>query len=190
MTIVHCICEPFSHPVHFASCGVLKAFPCWTGFTSFGTCVFCLLRDNELLGVFLLSHYAGDYHEGEIQLQPIDGDTRMKCAEAKQREKIHTAQYSDLRLAAEVLHGSYCNSRNSETGARRRARANPSPLVQEQEQGRTSRARIGARSRPILSSCDGGSKMPRKHKSEEEGTGDRACILCGASSTVVGVNGR
>jgi methionyl aminopeptidase len=44
----------------------------------------------------------GDYHEGEIQLQPIDGDTRMKCAEAKQREKIHTAQYSDLRLAAEV----------------------------------------------------------------------------------------
>eukprot|EP00667_Euglena_gracilis_P007645 EG_transcript_7727 len=44
----------------------------------------------------------GDFPEGEIMLHPIDGDTRMKSAEARLKEKIHSSEYADLRLAAEV----------------------------------------------------------------------------------------
>eukprot|EP00667_Euglena_gracilis_P029862 EG_transcript_40230 len=44
----------------------------------------------------------GDFPEGEIMLHPIDGDIRMKSAEARLREKVHSSEYSDLRHAAEV----------------------------------------------------------------------------------------
>jgi methionyl aminopeptidase len=45
---------------------------------------------------------AGNYPEGEITPHPIDGDTRMKSAELRMREKVAESQYTDLRLAAEV----------------------------------------------------------------------------------------
>lgn len=44
----------------------------------------------------------GNYPEGEVVEHPIDGDTRMKSAELRQKEKLQAHEYADLRLAAEV----------------------------------------------------------------------------------------
>lgn len=44
----------------------------------------------------------GNFPEGEIMPHPIDGDTRMKNAELRLKEKLHSSEYADLRLGAEV----------------------------------------------------------------------------------------